>query len=74
VRCWRWIDPQAQAVLERHHGDIVSVVAALKHCFAADSADVQREWARYTAKVRALIFSLTKVLSANHQGQIDCWS
>lgn len=43
---------QAREALERHHGDIASAVGALRPCFAADSAEVQREWLRYTEKVR----------------------
>ncbi|KAK9909936.1 hypothetical protein WJX75_009720 [Coccomyxa subellipsoidea] len=42
---------QAREALERHHGDIASAVGALRPCFAADSAEVQREWLRYTEKV-----------------------
>ncbi|CAL8461618.1 g1149 [Coccomyxa elongata] len=42
---------QAQQTLEMHHGDITSAVSALHHYFAADSAEVLREWRRCTEKV-----------------------
>ncbi len=42
---------QAQQALEMHHGAIADAIGALHHYFAADSADVQREWLRYKQKV-----------------------
>ncbi|BDA42104.1 Dynein heavy chain 2, axonemal [Coccomyxa sp. Obi] len=42
---------QAQQTLEMHHGDIANAINGLHHFFAADSAEVLREWQRYTQKV-----------------------
>lgn len=50
---WPWpLGAQAKARLVRAHAEVVEVLAGLYVPFQDDSEEVQREWVRFTQKVR----------------------
>jgi hypothetical protein len=51
IRSSRWL-PQASSALAAAAGEVQAALASMHAAFAGDSAEVQREWARFMQKVR----------------------